>query len=298
MTTTVLLTLIPVFVVGAIATWLCRPVPRRQTLVFLWCYRLAMSPLNLRVAADYLTYQRRLRALLGAGALLLPQLVSWAVTGHDPAEGPFTPGWTWLLWGVVAATVWGELSFGRPTPAPGATRAALLASRRLGDYLPRRWVWAPVAAGLAAAAAWASVGLIPGTWLDVEPGALDVAFGLGLGLLVPPVVLGTGAYIVARPQPVVSVDLVATDDALRAAAVRALATIGTTIALLDLAGALIWWAYPLDGIGDIALAALIVTTALLAYLSWLARGIWARSRHAPARPAPPGDSAPSKPVPA
>jgi hypothetical protein len=270
--TSTLLVLIPAVALGAIVAWLCRPTSERRALRFARSYCVDTTAPNLRLFREYLTYQRRLRALLGGGAFVLPGLLAWAVRGSEYATEAGS-SWTWLLWGVMVGTVWGELSFARPHPAPGAPRTALLARRSLADYLDPWWRWAPVVAGAAAAAGWLSAWSIPaGDGNLPPPSDLDVAAGVVLGVLVPPVVLATAAYLVGRPQPVVRADMIAADDAVRASSVRTLATVGTTMLLLDLAGALIHWAGPLDGAGDILLATAMCVIAALAVASWTAHG--------------------------
>lgn len=262
----------------------CRRVPTRQAQLFAWCYGVAMTAPSLGFVAEYLTYQRRLRALLGGGALLIPALVPWAIGGaYD--NRPLQLSFTSFLWGIVAATVWGEYSFARPTPAPGAPRAALLDRRNLADYLPRPWLWAPVAGGVAAVVAWGVVPFLAAT----ETSGVAIAAGVALGVVVPPLVLGVGTYLVRRPQPVVAPDLVGADDAVRAASVRTLATVGATIVLLDAAGGFFLWTRSADGAGDLVVGALTVAAMVLGFASWSARNVWSRARHPASRPRPMSD---------
>lgn len=277
--------LLVVAAVGLIVAVQCRRVAARQVRLFAWCYGVAMSPPSLGLIAEYLTYQRRLRALLGGAALLLPALVPWAVGGRY-VNPPLSFSFTSFLWGIGTATVWGEYSFARPAPAPGAPRAALLDRRNLSDYLPRPWLWAPIAGGALAVVAWGVVPFLPAG----EASSLDIAAGVTLGVVVPPLVLGLGTFLVRRPQPVVSPGLVDADDAVRAASVRALATVGTTIVLLGAVEGLMLWAPAADGAGDLAVGTLALAVVVLAFASWSARSVWSRARRPAARPRPLADA--------
>ena len=86
-----------------------------------------------------------------------------------------------------------------------------------------------------------------------------------------------------------SPDLVGADDAVRAASVRALATVGVTIVLLDAAGGLVLWTRAADGAGDVAVAAVTVVLVVLGFATWSARTVWSRARHPASRPRPLGD---------
>lgn len=296
MPTPLWLSLIPVVVVGLIVAWQCRPVPTARTRLFAWCYGVTMTPATLRLIGEYLAYQRRLRALLVGAAFVLPGLVTLALAGGTASGGAEVSTW-WPLWMIPVATVWGEVSFARPAPAPGVARVAQLVPRRLADYLAPRWRRAPVAAGFAAVAAWASALLIPLVDSGADtPGGPDVALGIAFGLLVPLGVFGVGAYLVRRPQPVVSASLVAADDAVRAASLRTLATVGTTILLLDVVVGLVSWADAAQGPGDVLLAVGVVIALVLALLSWSAHNVWARPSRLAARPRP-GSRRPSFAVP-
>ncbi len=259
---------------------------RPRTRLFAWCYGVAMTPANLRLIGEYLAYQRRLRALLVGAAFVLPGLVPLALAGGTASGGPGVSSW-WPLWMMLVVTVWGELSFARPAPAPGAARVAQLVPRRPADYLAPRWRQAPVVGGVAAVAAWASVLLIPLVDAGADtPGGPDVALGIAFGLLVPLGVYGVGTYLVRRPQPVVSAGLVAADDAVRAASLRTLATVGTTILLLDMVGGLASWADAARGPADVLLAVAVVVALVLALLSWSAHDVWDRPRQPGAGPRP------------
>ena len=146
-----------------------------------------------------------------------------------------------------------------------------------------------MAAGAAAVAVWASALLIPLADTDAgTPDASDVALGVVLGLLVPLAVYGVGTYLVRRPQPVVSPALVGADDAVRAASVRTLATVGTTILLIDVAGGLVPWAAVAHGLGDLLLTVAVAVALVLAALSWSAHNVWSRPHPGRGRPAAAG----------
>ena len=65
--------LLVVAFIGVIVAVQCRRVAARQAQLFTWCYGVAMTPPNLALVDEYLTYQRRLRALLGGAALAPPR---------------------------------------------------------------------------------------------------------------------------------------------------------------------------------------------------------------------------------
>jgi hypothetical protein len=195
---------------------------------------------------EYLTRSRRFR--LG-GALI----------GLVAPLGTDVPGFE-LLMGYLLGALVAELTRTRLTTGSGA-RAASLSPRVLGDYVPG---YVPVvlrsvtvsAAVLLPLYLWGPERWAPGVKMDeaaaVGGGVAAIALPLVVELLL--------RRMVARPQPAASPDLIAVDDAIRAASVHAAAGAGVGACLL-LLGALslavgvtsdvqvLRWVLPLLGTG-------------------------------------------------
>jgi hypothetical protein len=120
-------------------------------------------------------------------------------------------------------------------PIAGA-RVASLSPRLLGDYLPGRLIWALRLAGvLALGAGIAGWFVSTGDGPDRFGGTVSSGASLGLGIAGAVLAIGVEAlqrHVVGRSQPVVAADLLAADDAIRAASVHTLAGAGLAIELL------------------------------------------------------------------
>ena len=167
----------------------------------------------------YLTRSRRFRLVGALAGLVVP-------LGTD------VPGFE-LLVGYLLGALVAELSHRRLTP--DGAMAASLSPRVLGDYVPGH---VPVVLrGVSVAAAvllplhvWGPQRRAPGVTVDEAAMAMG-----GLAALVLPLVV---EYLlrrmVARPQPAVAPDLVAVDDAIRAASAHTAAGAGIGACLLVL----------------------------------------------------------------
>jgi hypothetical protein len=187
------------------------------------------------VVRAYLRRARVMRTWGGVAGAVLPSLLEWVLTGRVQVLGFGTDGesaplgfgaiFVGYLLGVLAA----ETTLPRPA---GPRRAASLAPRRLEDYLSRRALLAQRTATATAAAVLGilAVDVVPYPPSFNTPGVAGmVAFALGV------LAFGAGTemierWLVRRPQPFTSPELVAADDAMRAQSIQAFA--GAALALL------------------------------------------------------------------
>lgn len=240
----------------------------------------APGPTARRFIAHHLTTGRRLRVVLVIGALIVPNVVAEAIAPSP--DGNVSASWSWMLWACMAGTLWAELSVTRPT---GRARVASLVPREPEAYLGRPLRWGPLAAALVATGVWIGVAFLPAERTG-GPGAsagdaaerasgLDIAIGIAFVLVVPLVVVLAQRWILRRPQPLVAPDLVAADDAVRAASVRNLAAVGTALVLLYLAGGLLQYVEVVEDTTVDWSAGLASTLCLaLAIVSWWSRAWW------------------------
>lgn len=195
---------------------------------------------NRPLVASYLRRARVLRSWGAIAGLLLPTLVELAVSGRfqvmgfasDGSAAPFQGPMTIFI-GYLVGALCAELSVTRRVHP--ANRSASLIPRALADYLPRRLVRAQRALGLAVVLGVLAIGLVPEypasrpTWLGLLAGAAIFAgFAVALEAL--------ERWLVRRPQPFTDPALVATDDAIRAHSVHALAGSGLALLLISLSG--------------------------------------------------------------
>jgi hypothetical protein len=180
------------------------------------------------------TYLRRTKRIRTAGALagLLFSVVWMTIT--ENSNSFLGNGLYLAVVGYLLGTILAETAV--PRPARGSTRMASLIPRTLRDYLPG---YANVMIrGLPAL----SVSLIPVYALVKEHSHVPIFHTsvVGFAVISGALVLVAGVIelvqrmIVRRPQPVLSPDLVAADDAIRAASLHALAGSGVALALLGL----------------------------------------------------------------
>jgi hypothetical protein len=185
------------------------------------------------VVAAYLRRVRVMRTWGGVAGAVVPTVLAWAIDGRFVvlgfgADGDSAPlGFGAIFVGYLVGVLAAEVTLARPA---GARRAASLARRRLEDYLPRRTIVAQRALAAAAALGVLAVGVVPYRDSVSTPGPLGLA-----AFAVCALALGAGAeaverWLVRRPQPFNSAELVAADDAIRAQSIQAFA--GATLALL------------------------------------------------------------------
>jgi len=216
----------------------------------------------------YLETGRRLRTLLVLAALFLPALVGEAL---GVRRDGLTVATQWVLGACLVGTLWAELALTRQS---GRRRAASLEPRRLGTYLGRPLLWGPAVAGAAGAAVWTGVPLVvaelgPNPW-DLSV-AVDAALGVLTGLAVLALTPAAQIWILQRPQPLTSDDLLAADHAVRAASVRMIAAVATAMGLLNLCGGLLRSSAPLPGPLEVLSGAGALASALGALAAWLVR---------------------------
>jgi hypothetical protein len=185
------------------------------------------------VVAAYLRRARVMRTWGGVAGAVLPTLLAWAIDGRFVvlgfgSDGDSAPlGYGTIFVGYLVGVLAAEVTLARPA---GARRAASLAPRRLEDYLPRRAIVAQRASAAAAALGILAVGAAPYRDSVSTPSPLGMA-----AFAVCVLALGAGAeaierWLVRRPQPFTSPELIAADDAIRAQSIQAFA--GAALALL------------------------------------------------------------------
>jgi hypothetical protein len=226
-----------VFIVigGFILTTAFVPVTGSQVDDFAQAYHLTPSPTSRRMIRHQLTLGKRIRNLLIVDALVLPPLFVVAFFGSIGeafnllAIIPVTLGCA-----VVGAAIT-ELVASRPS-ASSSRRVAVLVPREPASYLSKvmRW-WPPIgaAATVVALAATQLVHVDPAT--DDRPSVAWMAIASVVVIIVPSATVVISRWIVRRPQPFLSADLISTDNALREATIRRIsglagATVGVFLA--------------------------------------------------------------------
>jgi len=244
-----------------------RPARRPEIDEFVTATGLSTTATSRAFIGYYLETGRRLRTLLVLAALFLPALVGEALGVHRDG---FTVQGQWVLGACLVGTLWAELALTRQS---GRRRAASLVPRRLGAYLGRPLLWGPAGAGAAGAIVSAGVplvaGLGPNAW-DLSV-AVDAALGVLTGLAVLALTPAAQIWILQRPQPLTTDDLLAADHAVRAASVRMIAAVATAMGLLNLCGGLLAYDRPLPGPLDVLWGFAELAGALGALVAWLVR---------------------------
>ena len=207
---------------------------------------LTLTSGNRRVVVRYLSRVKRLRRVGGLTGMVVPVLMGGLLgligvqTWSEADDQLWTFGPFWVLTGYTVGIVVAELSFARRSGSgEGAGRAASLVPRELPAYLPQGMVVALRSLALVCLV------LVPvylaaprtGGGSLVPSGPLYLLTGLS-GLVVAGSVEAVVRWVVRRPQPVTSDDLLAADDAIRASSAHALA--GAGIGLVLLTQAALW----------------------------------------------------------
>jgi hypothetical protein len=192
-------------------------------------HALRLTAENRLMVRWYLRNARVLRTWGVLAGLFLPSLIALAL-GLGTSQVPQNP--TWIFVGYLVGALYAELSLVRP--ADPHHRSASLVPRELGDYLPRRLLYAQRALGLLVLVGGVAVWLVPfrdetsfsaANRTPYLLGALAAAaFAWGLERL--------QGWIVQRPQPFASPSLLAADDAIRSQSVHSLAGSGLAVLLL------------------------------------------------------------------
>jgi hypothetical protein len=187
-----------------------------------------LSAANIGLVRYFVRLVVVLRVTGGLGGLLVGSLLDDAVGWHTSEDGG---AWVWALCGWMAGAWWADRSVA-PSPGPGA--GASLAPRRLGHYLPRFLLLAP-AGGAALAVALATAAVAdPAPGIETEPWILAAVAAVAVAIA--GAAAGAQRSVVARPQPALTADVVAADDAVRATAIHHLGGGATAATLLLAAG--------------------------------------------------------------
>jgi hypothetical protein len=248
-------------------------------------YDLQLTPENQPVVSAYLRRTRRFRAL--------PTALAWTTTGLPLLTGeplPFGLSTTAVVLYAYFAGAALAVATTRGDHAPRRTRQARLAPRAVDDYLAtsvRRLLWGCSALVLALVPVYAAVA----TWARHHgPTAVapvgELAGAAAVALAIALISEVAQRRLVARSQPVTSLDLIAADDALRSASVAAAAGAGLVVVLSAFASQVEaitrlmqtdWLRWPLHilALGAVFLALVSFFSAFRPEAWWLGR------RHAP-----------------
>jgi hypothetical protein len=200
-------------------------------------HALQLTAANRSMVRWYLHTARVLRTWGAIGGLVLPPLIG-AAFGSQTAEDML---FFLVFLGYLAGAAYAEVALVRPVE--GERRQAVLVPRDVADYLPRRLFRAP---------RWVTaVTVIAGTAAVLVSYDRDAASGMSgsprssaavmvvLALLVTVALERCERWLVERPQPFTSPDLVAADDAIRSQSLHSVAGSGLAILLLCLGGSLL-----------------------------------------------------------
>lgn len=251
--------IIPLLIVAIPVSRAFRPLDAAFVREWADAHALVLTPTNRPLVEYYLATARKLRTLGAVAGILLPPLFTWSLGLDNPRVSGF-----WALPGYLIGAAYAELRLNRPL---GRQRAASLAPRRLGDYLPRRLLRAQRVAGVFSALGALAALLTQADDLDTNAGAVIVAGGVGAALAIALELVER--HIVARPQPVVAPDLVAADDAIRSQSIHSVAGSGLAIVILCLVSVGLALA---EGLDEPLRSVLLVVLFLFAWVGAL--GAW------------------------
>jgi hypothetical protein len=227
----------------------------------------------------HLRRSRLWRTWGGVLGATLPTLIDYVLNGRVQVLGFGTDGesaplgfgaiFVGYLLGVLAA----ETTLPRPA---GPRRAAILAPRRLEEYLSGRAILAQRAGAVAAALGILALGAVQYPSSVDTPGAAGmVTFAAGV------LAFGAGVeaierWLVRRPQPFTSSELVAADDAIRAQSIQAFAGAALALLLLICCGAALGLQASEPGVLQATMipAAAILLIASLAACRGIGDGAW------------------------
>jgi hypothetical protein len=193
-----------------------------------------LTPESRPMVRRYLRRARVLRTWGGVAGAVLPTLIDYVVNGRVQVLGFGTDGesaplaFGSIFVGYLLGALYAEVS--TPRAVASEKRAASLARRELEDYLSRRLLVAQRGLTAVGALGTVAIGLVP-YGEEVSNPSLPALVLVAAG------VLGFGAgvealerWMVRRPQPYTSPELLAADDSIRAQSTRAVA--GAALALL------------------------------------------------------------------
>jgi uncharacterized membrane protein len=213
--------------------------PAGETRIARWSshHGLTLTDSNRAVIAGYL---RRTRALqvLGAGLGWVSSPVYIGLVGR-----PFPLGDSWVMLAVagylVGAAVAEVVFLGQARPR-STVRAAALAPRALFDYVPAATVWTIRVLPFATVILAVVYAIAPkDPQRAVDP---SVAFVVAASIVVVAFAALTEWFswtIVLRPQPAITDDLLAADDAIRAGSIHSLSAAAVALILLTLGWTLV-----------------------------------------------------------
>jgi hypothetical protein len=266
------LSLVAIVVVWTLPSLL--PATRDDVDRFAQAHDIDPGPEGRRLVRYQLTLGSRLRVLLFVDGVVVPPML-FAALGLGQINLALLVALV-VAAGIVAVLVT-ELAMNRP--AGSGRRTASLRPRDPRSYVPAPLRWAPGIGAAGTVVALVATQLVtypPRTWETWTLG--DQAPPLGwvivacifVAALPTASVLGS-RWILARPQPFVSTDLVATDDALREASVRRIATLASvgaaislSLAVTALGGALDDGSAPQTALSAVLLVSLLAIVAVLA----------------------------------
>lgn len=194
-------------------------------------HALVLTPSNRPMVRWYLHTARVLRTWGAVAGFFLPPLLGSAFGSQALKDAAFPL----VFVGYLAGALYAEIALVRPA---GERRVAVLSRREVSDYLPRRMLIAQLL--LPAVAVVVGVlpmfvgydhdsraGLTSSPWLAV----VTAIAALAVALTLEPV----ERWLVQRPQPFTSLDMLAADDAIRSQSVHSVASSGVAIVLACLA---------------------------------------------------------------
>ena len=201
---------------------------------------LRLTPENTPLVVWYLCNASMLRTTGAVAGVVVPSLVKLAWSGRASVVGIFVGGdmqpgdVSWIFVGYLVGALYAELALVRPIDR--SHPVASLVPRQVGDYLPLRLLWAQRAAGVAAAVGALAMGAASFKEGFSEPSWAAAGFFAAFCVAFTGVLEVLQGWVVRRPQPYTSPELVAADDALRSQAVHSLAGAGLAWLLLSCAG--------------------------------------------------------------
>lgn len=231
--------LIPLLISAVIVSWVVRKARVAVDTGYVedWAqaHALALTPGNRPMVHWYLHTARLLRTLGALAGFFLPPLLGSAFGSQALKDAAFPL----VFVGYFAGALYAELSLVRPA---GDRRVAVLTPREVSDYLPRRLLVAQLVVP-----AIAVVAGVAATFLSYDRAERSGLTGsprvLGVIVAVTAVIVGLALerierWLVQRPQPFSTPDMLAADDAIRSQSVHSVAGSGLAIVLASLATAL------------------------------------------------------------
>ncbi len=275
--------LLVVLLIGAVARRGNRGGERQELVDWARAHGLRVTSRSQAMVAYYLRLGALLRTVGGVSGIAVGALTDRAL-GVEASTGLLW--WVWVMGGYLVGALWAELFLTRPI---GTARAAALSRRQLRDYLPGRLRWSLRAVGMISLLVGVAASLVQITSSDADRLAPSSRASLGLGIggaVIALVVEALQRLIVRRPQPIIAIDLLEADDAMRASSVHSLAGAGLGMVLLIIGTACTRLLEASDhvpyGLGVSPLALWLVALIAWRYYSYRA---WHVRRPTPAQPA-------------